>query len=205
MRRNLFLVFVIGALELVLLAVTANAQNISTIAGGGPPNGVSATAAPIGTPWGVVQDSATGDIYISDTLSNRIFKVDTSNRLSVVAGNSVNNFAGDGGPAVNASLSTPQGIALDNNGNLYIADSGNKVIRVVNTQSSGDLILFQGTAFQVTVQPGDIATVAGDGTECTTAPSCGDGTRATTASLTAPAGVFVDGSGDISSLIRAIT
>jgi len=172
------------------LPLAAWAQStITTIAGGGPPGQTSAVSTPIGFPWNLVQDSA-GNIYISDNLSNRVFKVDVSNQLTVVAGNATNNLSGDGGPASKASLSAPEGIALDANGNVYIADAGNSNIRVVNTQTSPI------TVAGVTIQPGNIATVAGRGTACIS-PTCGDGGPATKAQLNSPAGVFVDSAGNI--------
>jgi trimeric autotransporter adhesin len=192
MRNNRLSVSAFVVLACVLFAVAAGGQTISTIAGGGPPNGLSATMVPIGLPWAVVQDSS-GNTYISDNLSNRIFKVDTSGNLSVVAGNSVNNYSGDGGSAVAASLSNPEGMALDTtNGALYIADSGNNVIRVVNTGTA--TISVAG----VSVSAGDIATVAGTGSVCTVSTAtCGDAGLAKSAQMNAPGGVALDSSGNI--------
>jgi len=182
-------------LALFTLAVLgAQAQTISTIAGGGPPNGVSATTAPIGTPWGMVQDGL-GNTYISDHFSSRIFKVDSTGKLSVVAGDGINNYNGDTHAAILAELSSPQGLAFDattNIGALYIADTGNDVIRVVNTGASA-ITLFAHTGSALTVGPGDIDTVPA-------------GTA-----LSAPAGVAVDAAGNIyiadtgNSAIRKLT
>jgi hypothetical protein len=192
MRKNQFLLSAFAILICVLFAVAAPAQTISTVAGGGPPNGLVATTVPIGLPWGVVRDAA-GNTYISDNLSNRIFKVDTSGKLSVVAGSTVNNYSGDKGPAVDATLSSPEGIALDTaNGALYIADTGNSVIRVVNT---GTVTI---SAAGVSVAAGNIATVAGTGVVCSVSTAlCGDTSLATSAQLNAPGGVAVDGFGNI--------
>ena len=190
---NFGTVLALTALVVASLALAAPAQNISTVAGGGPPNGLKANAVPVGLPWGVVQDVA-GNTYISDRVSNRIFKVDTTGVLTIVAGNSVNNFFGDGGPATSASLSNPQGIALDGNGGLYIADTGNNVIRVVNIGATA-LNLFVGSGAPLTIQPGNIDTVAGTGGFCTAAP-CGDNLLAKSAQIT-PGSVAVDSSGNI--------
>ena len=197
MRNNLFSVWAVSVLICGFLAASAAAQTISTVAGGGPPNGLAATTVPIGLPWSVIRDSA-GNTYISDNLSNRIFEVDIANgNLSVIAGSTLNNYSGDGGPAVNATLSNPEGIALDpSNGALYIADTGNNVIRVVNTNSSGSITLFPSTPNQVVVPAGDIATVAGSLAPCTTSP-CGDGGYATSAQLNQPAAVAVDANSNI--------
>jgi len=199
MRRNSVPAAAIS-IFLFSFALAAPAQNtITTIAGGGPPNGVKATTVPVGLPWGVVQDSA-GNSYISDTQSNRIFKVDTSGNFSVIAGTGASTESGDGGPAIAAALSRPEGIALDttvNAGALYIADTANNVIRVVNTNSSGNITLFNGTGAVLAVAAGQIAVVAGTGAPCSTAPSCGDTGFANAAQLTTPGGVAVDSVGNI--------
>ena len=202
--RNPSLAWVLASAVCIalLLSVVAVGQTITTIAGGGPaPNGISATGVPIGTPWGVVQD-ASGNTYISDTQSNRIFKI-ASGKISVFAGSILNNYTGDGGLATAATLSSPQGIALDaNTGALYIADTGNNVIRVINTSAS-DITLFTGTLVQLTIHAGDIATVAGDsvsGNPCVpsgSGPQCGDGGFVNSSLLNAPAGLFVDASGNV--------
>lgn len=184
---------------LALSAAAASAQVLTTIAGGGP-NNVSALSAPVGEPWSVVRDRA-GNTYISDNISSRIFKVDTKNNLTVFAGNIVSNYTGDGGPANLASICRPEGIAVDAAGNVFIADTGDNVIRVVNTQSAAI------TVAGVTIQPGTIQTVAGTGI----AGYTGDGGAATSARLNNPGGVFVDPSGNIfvadtlNSVIRKVT
>jgi hypothetical protein len=192
--RNLGTFSASVALVVAFLALASPAQTISTVAGGGPPSGLTATSVPIGLPWGVVQDGS-GNTYIADKLSNRIFEVSSKNVLTIVAGNTVNNFFGDGGLATSASLSNPQGVALDGHGGLYIADTGNNVIRVVNVGATA-LTFFNGTVAKITIAPLNIATVVGSGGPCTTAP-CGDGGFATSAELNAPASVFVDGLGNI--------
>ncbi|HXZ41198.1 MAG TPA: choice-of-anchor D domain-containing protein [Terriglobales bacterium] len=198
--------YVPAALRILLIAVLASttaAQDISTVAGGGPPGPpsvFSATKVPIGFPSGVTQDTS-GNTYFSDSLSNRVFKVDASSNLSVLAGNSVNNFSGDLGPAVAASLSRPEGIGFDSKtGLLYIADSGNNRIRAVNIQSTA-VTLFAGTVNAITIPPGDIATIAGLGARCSpsgTPPQCGDGGAASQAQFNLPGAVVTDSStGDI--------
>jgi len=87
---------------------------------------------------------ASGNLYIADTLGNRIRKVSPDGIIRTVAGNGQPSFAGDGGPATSASLSSPTGVALDAAGNLYIADKDNHRVRKVDPA-------------------GIIATVAGDG------------------------------------------
>jgi sugar lactone lactonase YvrE len=187
--KLLVLVFALG-----LVAQAQQGQTMSTIAGGGPPNGLSATTVPIGLPWGVVQDSA-GNTYVSDNITHRIFKIDTSAppKLSVVAGNGAKGFGGDGGLATAATLNGPEGLAIDSNDVLYIADTGNNRIRAVNTSTT--------TSFEiagVTIGPLDIATVAGNGQPCALPTgTCGDGSLTTLAQLSSPGGVAIDASGNI--------
>ncbi len=107
--------------------------------------------------------------------------------IQTVAGNGATAYAGDGGPATASSLNNPFGVAVDNRGNLYIADDNNQRIRVVNTGSSPI------TVASVTILPGAIATVAGNGT----AGFSGDGGPALNAQINNPSGIAVDGSGNI--------
>lgn len=179
----LFLIAVLMFAPQVLLGQYA----ISTVAGGGP-NNLAALTASIGYPGAVALDG-TGNIYIADSHSSHIFKVDTADNLTVVAGNGTNGYAGDGGPATSAALNGPEGVFVDVSGNIFIADTQNSVIR------------------EVTASNGNIITVAGTGV----AGYSGDGALATSAQLNDPYGVFVDGSGDIfiadsdNSAIREVT
>ncbi len=149
---------------------------ISTVAGGGVAgigDGGAATAAILCGPYGVAVDSI-GNLYIADTYSYRIRKVDTAGIISTVAGNGVGGFSGDGGAATAAELDLPDSVAVDNIGNLYIADNHNHRIRKVNTA-------------------GIISTVAGTGV----AGYIGDGGSATVAQLNYPSGVAVDSIGNL--------
>ncbi len=80
-------------------------------------------------------------IYIADTSNHRIRRVDTSGKITTVAGNGTEGYCGDEGPAVNACLSSPRGLAIDHNGNLFIADTGNHIIRKV---SDGNISTYAG-------------------------------------------------------------
>ena len=152
------------------LTVVAGNGHAGISGDGGP-----ATAASLSGPLGVAVDSA-GNLYIADTGNNRVRKV-SGGTITTLAGNGTAGFSGDGGPAANASLSGPTGVALDSAGNLYIADTGNKRVRKV----SG----------------GTISTVAGNGT----AGFSGDGGPATSAMLagpgSAPQGVALDAAGNL--------
>ena len=151
-----------------------SAGGISTVAGGGPVgDGGAAVAAQLFSPSGVALDGA-GNLYIADQGNNRIRKVDSAGVISTVAGDGTLGYSGDGGPATAARLFSPDGVASDGAGNLYIADQLNQRIRKVDSD-------------------GNITTVAGDGT-----PSySGDGGPAVAAQLFAPSGVALDGAGNL--------
>lgn len=107
---------------------------ITTVAGNGnggfSGDGGSATSASFGLPYGVAVDLA-GNLYIADNLDHRIRKVQNG-VITTVAGNGTGGFSGDNGPATNAELNYPEGLAVDSSDNLYIADSGNFRIRKVS-------------------------------------------------------------------------
>ncbi len=81
-------------------------------------------------PRGIVIDDQ-GAIYVAETGTNQVKKLDPSGVLSIVAGTGHADFSGDTGQATSADLSAPEGLALDREGNLYIADAGNDRIRKV--------------------------------------------------------------------------
>ena len=159
---------------LLASACGALGQNytISTIAGGAPPPTPAAGAStPIGAPQRVALDSS-GDAYFS--ASNSVFELTTGGTVILIAGNGRVGYSGDGGPAVNAQLNGPQGVAVDSSGNVYISDSNNNVVRMV---TSG----------------GIISTFAGNGT----LGYGGDGGLATTAQMHLPIGITVDSSSNV--------
>ena len=93
-----------------------------------------AISATLNEPVGVAVDG--GDLFIADFGNHRIRKVDlTTGIISTVAGNGTPGFSGDGGPATSASLETPNGVAVDTSGNLFIADKSNSRIRRVDATS----------------------------------------------------------------------
>ncbi len=110
----------------------------------------------------------------------------TSSVINTVAGNTTTGFSGDGNLATDAELTLPYGVAVNSSGALYIADQENQRIRVANEQSSSI------TVDTVTVLPGYIQTVAGDGT----AGFSGDTMGATSAELNQPLAPTVDGAGN---------
>jgi hypothetical protein len=143
-------------------------------------DGILATTANLRQPSSVTLDGA-GNMYIADSAHNRIRKVAApvspavTGNISPYAGIGDSGYAGDGAAAVSATLTTPGGVALDGAGNLYIADTGNNVVR------------------KVTKATGIISTVAGNGT----GGFAGDGAAAVSAELNQPWGVTVDSSGNL--------
>ncbi|OFW40135.1 MAG: hypothetical protein A3J28_06665 [Acidobacteria bacterium RIFCSPLOWO2_12_FULL_60_22] len=151
---------------------------MNTVAGTGTPSfgssgdGGAATSASVSSPSGVAVDAA-GNLYIVDSLNSRIRKVSPAGIITNFAGGAFYGFSGDGGPATNAGLRAPTGLAVVG-GNLYIADTGNGRIRRVDPS-------------------GNIGTVAGIGL----VNFSGDGGPATGASLSNPESVEVDATGNL--------
>jgi len=154
---------------LSLAGVVTTFAGDGTMAFGG--DGGPATAAQIYYPAAVAVD-ASGNVFIADCFNNRIRKVDASGIISTVAGNGTGGYGGDGGPATDAMIKHPQGIAVDADGTLYIGDLQNNRLRKVSPA-------------------GIITTVAGMGTP----GFSGDGGHATAALVHSPAGVTISPSG----------
>jgi len=94
-------------------------------------DGGAATNASFGMPFSLALDT-TGDIFVSDYFGGRIREIFTNGIIVTAAGNTNGTFSGDGGPATNAILNTPTGLAFDAAGNLWLADHGNQRIREIN-------------------------------------------------------------------------
>lgn len=110
--------------------------NIYTIAGTGVSgfggDGGSAKYALLNRPYGVAVDIF-GNVYIADTFNNRIRKVTVhTGKITTIAGTGVSGYSGDGGPATSAQLNYPQDVAVDYDGNVYIADGSNYRIRKID-------------------------------------------------------------------------
>jgi autotransporter-associated beta strand protein len=161
--------------------VNASTGLITTVAGNGicgySGDGGAATSAELDAPMGVAVDAA-GDVFIADTSNDVIREVNhTTGTITTVAGNGSDGYSGDGYAATSAQLNFPNTVAVDSAGNLFIADSGNNVIRKVNLST------------------GVIATVAGD--FALGSGYSGDGGAATGAQLSYPAGIAVDAVGEL--------
>ena len=110
---------------------------ITTVAGTGASgedgDGGPATAATLADPESVAFDAA-GNLYVGDAVGNRVRRISTEGVISAFAGTGAEGYAGDGGPGSAALLSatgSAVGLAIDSDGNVYIADPGNHCIRVV--------------------------------------------------------------------------
>lgn len=168
------------------------AGTITTIAGDGTGgfagDGGAATSASLNQPAGICFDSA-GNLYIADVQNHRIRRVDLNGIITTIAGDGVARFAGDDGAATAASVSFPTGVAVDNDGNVVIADNGNNRIR------------------RISAADGVITTIAGTGV----AGLSGDGGPATAAEMRIPYTVVVEPDGGIlltepaNNVIRRIT
>lgn len=150
---------------------------ISTVAGNGQlgssGDGGLAINATMNQPNGVAVDGS-GNSYLSDTNNHRIRKVNSVGLITTIAGTGINGFSGDGGQGTQAELDTPGGLALDNAGNLLIADANNHRIRKLNLST------------------GVITTIAGNGYGFG-----GDGGQAANAQLNFPTSVAMDKNGNL--------
>ena len=128
---------------------------------------------------GVAQDGA-GNTYIADTGNNRILQINAAGQVKTFAGTGTAGFTGDGAAATLAMLKAPRAVTVTRTGAVYLADTGNNVIRRVDPLT------------------GFISTVAGNGTVCTTAiDPTGDGCLATQATLAQPSGLAADADGNV--------
>jgi trimeric autotransporter adhesin len=132
---------------------------VTTAAGNGSQgdlgDGGPAPLAELNGPSACAVDSA-GDLFIADTGNHSIREVTPDGNISTVAGTGTAGFSGDGGPATSAALNGPAGIAVDGNGNLYIADTNNNRIRQVTADGIIQTIA-GGTAAESLSRPAGLA------------------------------------------------
>jgi len=150
----------------------------AVFAGTGTPgfsgDGASATGAELWRPGGLAVDTQ-GNVYIADSVNNRIRKVDARGVITTVAGSGkYYGDTGDGGSATEARFSFPFGVAVARDGSIYISDTGNNRLRKVTR--SGTVVALAGSG--------------GAGYE-------GDGRAGGEARLAAPEGITIDGHGDL--------
>lgn len=161
--------------------VLDTAGDISTVVGvststsqGFSGDGGSAATAQLAGVMAAVRD-ADGNVYLSDTGNHRIRKVSAEGTITSIAGTGESGYAGDGGAASTALLNQPTGLALDGSGHLFVADTGNSVVRRIDLTS------------------GTISTIAGNGQD----GFLGDGGPAVRAWLSFPSAVWLDTRGNL--------
>jgi sugar lactone lactonase YvrE len=151
---------------------------ISTFAGNGlfgySGDGGQAKNAKIYLPTGIKVDAG-GNVIFADSGNFRIRKVNPQGIISTIAGNGVEGYSGDGGPALNASMEYPDGLAVDHSGNIFFSDFFNGIVRRID--AAGIIHLFAGTPRQYGFS--------------------GDGGPATSALMRGVRGVVADSSGNI--------
>jgi sugar lactone lactonase YvrE len=127
---------------------------ITTVAGDGTNafsgDGGPATSASLNGPSGVAVD-ASGNLLIADTSNQRIRKVGANGIITTEAGNGTDGYSGDGGAPTNASLASPQGVAVDASGNLFIADTGSYRIQKVFSPTTLALTNLSAGKYEVVV------------------------------------------------------
>jgi hypothetical protein len=164
--------------------VDAQTDTVSPYAGGGNAtvaNGLPASSVSLQAPYGLTCD-ASGNLYIVDEGANQIYKVDQNTQnIYIYAGTGTSGYSGDGGQASLASLSAPFDMKFDTAGNAYVADTGNNVIRKVDSSTN-----------EISTIVGNQASPCGDPTT-----PCGDGSPAVDAQLGYPTDVAVDSKGNL--------
>jgi trimeric autotransporter adhesin len=167
-------VLLLSVFLLAFIVAKAQPGYINTIAGGSGGNNTLAINAQLLNPWDIVSDNA-GNIYFSDLGNSLVQKINLATGIiTIIAGNGISGYSGDGQKATDAELNIPRSVAVDTAGNVYIADQYNNRIRRVDAKT------------------GLISTVAGGGTG-----GLGDGGKAISAVLSYPCGIAVDKAGNL--------
>ena len=175
---RLLLILLAAASTLSLLPLAAEQTSISTVAGTGQRgysgDGGPASRSQINNPYGIAIGSD-GALYICDTDNHVVRKVSRDGTIATVAGNGRRGYSGDGRKATEASLNEPYEVRFDRQGNLYVVERMNHVVRLVDART------------------GLIRTVAGNGK----AGFSGDEGPAVSASLHEPHSIQLDGKGNL--------
>jgi len=178
MRSHLLLGILLGVCFCGVNVEATEKWTIQTVAGNGTQGaageGGPATAAQTDNPFGVVR-GPDGAIWFCEYTGQRVRRIGADGRLHTVAGNGKKGYSGDGGPALEATFNLPHEIRFDKQGNLYIVDMANHVVRKIDQKT------------QV------ISTVVGTGKP----GYSGDGGPANKAELKQPHSIQFDSSGDL--------
>lgn len=202
------------------------AGTIATVAGGYIGDGHKGTEASLdfASLGNHITFDASGNLYIADVSNHRIRKLSTKGVISTIAGNGTSGYSGDGGPATSAQLFGPSSVAVDSTGNIFIADTGNGVVRKVDTAGNITTLNVQNSItfypFRLYNQQASVAIdsagnlyvcdamtvvwkidLSGNATVVAGTPwgfgYSGDGGPATQATFLLPAGISVDGAGNL--------
>ena len=155
-------------------------SNLANFVGNGgsgySPDGPVGIGTTLNNAAGVAADAA-GNVFISDTVNSLIRVVNAGGYMSTIAGHVLSGgrpipgFSGDGGPATNAQLNSPKGLVLDKSGNVYVADSSNSIVRILQPSypqiSSGGIA--NAFSYKTQISPGAAASIFGTGLATTTA------------------------------------
>jgi uncharacterized protein (TIGR03437 family) len=211
-------------------AIATPSGTITTFAGSAPATGVvthgysgdggPATSAELSQPSGVAVDSG-GNVYIADYGNYTVRKVDTTGKISTIAGTGTPGYSscaqtcpGDGGPANKAALAQPYAVAVDPSGNIYISDLGNKNIREITTDGNIHTIVSNISTDSIAVDAAGsiyftdstnniVGKILSNGTRFVIAGTpgspgfSGDGGPGTGAQLSQPHGLALDSSGNV--------
>jgi uncharacterized protein (TIGR03437 family) len=211
----------------IAYSALAQTYTINTIAGGGLPVNLAATSATLGYAAGVAVDPS-GNVLVALTSYNMVVRIDSvTGNLTPIVGTGTAGYSGDNGPATSSQLNAPEGLSVDNSGNLYIADTGNALIRKVSNGtittfgkagtlvkpsnsgsfpsgyfSQGIAVDGAGDVYIADTHNNRIMETSGTGVIATVAGSggfgyAGDGGPASSAYLGEPHGIAVDGAGNV--------
>ena len=212
-RKSLSVAAPAGAAPVLTFTPGIGSTVAGTGVGGYAGDGGPASAAQLNFPAGMAVDSQ-GNFYVADSANSVIRKFSVGGTITTVAGNGIQGYSGDGGPATQAQLAFPTAVALDGSGNLYIADFFNACVRKVavngniSTYATASGFLIRGVAadaagnvyFSSSFEGvwkvdtvGNVTKFAGNG-----APGFGgDGGQALLAQTAGVAGLTVDSQGNV--------